>query len=139
MSFDLAGNGEPDQVWLGVRCWQGWVSKGLWMNLLGMVNDDHPTDVPHACIIELMVFRHFRRVDHCKIDIDKGGFAEAGRRVCCSCIQNQAYTKEWCWDRDEGIRFCPDELKQIPHRFEPVVLNRGYWVVIEEMEKHTVQ
>ena len=55
-SFDLAGNGEPDQVWLGVRCRQGWASKGLWMNLLGTVNDDHPTDVPHACIIELMVF-----------------------------------------------------------------------------------
>ena len=47
-SFDLAGNGEPDQVQLGVQCWQGWASKGLWMNLLGTVNDDHPKNAPHT-------------------------------------------------------------------------------------------
>ena len=70
-----------------------------------------------------MAFCHSLCVDYGKIDVDKPGFAKAGRRVCGRCIQNKANTKQWHWDRNEGIEFGPSELKQVPHWFQPVTLN----------------
>ena len=87
-SFDLAGNGEPDQVWLGVPCRKGLALKGLWMKLLGTVNDDHPKYVPHACIIELMVFAISTRLTIVKLILIKlvllrpgGGFVVAAFKI----------------------------------------------------------